>query len=229
MVIIIFLAFILICVAIDAIVQFSKKRRAKVVEERTVSTRIFSLSSLFIPRGFYFDKSHTWAFMEKNGVIKIGIDDFLLRIVSPLSGIKMKSAGEKIIKGEPALSIMQNGKQLTIKSPVSGTIIFQNKEVAYKSESKNLSISEEGWIYAIEPSNWEYESTLLFMADKYAHWLKNEFMRLKDFLSHTLQRGNIDLSPAIIQDGGELYDNVLENFGPEIWEEFQMKFIDSPA
>ncbi len=31
---------------------------------------------------------------------------------------------------------------------------------------------------------------------------------------------------AILQDGGELRDNILADQGPEVWEEFQRKFID---
>ncbi len=31
---------------------------------------------------------------------------------------------------------------------------------------------------------------------------------------------------VVLQDGGELKDNVLADLGPEVWEEFQTKFID---
>jgi hypothetical protein len=31
---------------------------------------------------------------------------------------------------------------------------------------------------------------------------------------------------AVLQDGGELIDNTLSNLGPEVWEEFQTRFID---
>ena len=29
-----------------------------------------------------------------------------------------------------------------------------------------------------------------------------------------------------MQDGGEIVDNLLENMGPDLWEEFQLGFID---
>ena len=37
-------------------------------------------NSLLVPKGIYFDKTHTWAFMEQNGIVKVGIDDFLQHI-----------------------------------------------------------------------------------------------------------------------------------------------------
>jgi hypothetical protein len=31
----------------------------------------------------------------------------------------------------------------------------------------------------------------------------------------------------VLQDGGELKDNVLSDLGPEVWEDFQTRFIDT--
>jgi hypothetical protein len=65
------------------------------------------------------------------------------------------------------------------------------------------------------------------MAENYKEWLKNEFSRLKDFFASIKLTNNAELTPIILQDGGELNDNILANFGPEIWEDFQTKFINT--
>jgi hypothetical protein len=90
----------------------------------------------------------------------------------------------------------------------------------------NRSPYDEGWIYRIEPTNWLRENQLLFMADKQRLFLKSEFSRLKDFLSETLKTGDEKYARLILQDGGELSDNTLSNLGPEVWDDFQTKFID---
>jgi hypothetical protein len=36
----------------------------------------------------------------------------------------------------------------------------------------------------------------------------------------------MDYAQVVLQDGGELKNNLLEEFGPEVWEDFQSKFID---
>ena len=79
-----------------------------------------------IPKGIYFDKTHTWAFLEENGVVRVGIDDFLQHITGKITRIKMKDPGKKVKKGDQILSIVQNGKQLNLYAPVSGTIVEQN-------------------------------------------------------------------------------------------------------
>ena len=210
----------------DALIQFGRQKKSIVPAFSKDTESVFNENSISAPKGLYFDKGHTWAFMEKNGVVKLGIDDFLLRTIGPLNKLLLKLPGEKIQKGEPALTLIQNGKQLTLNAPISGTVIFRNNQIVDNTSHINTSHLNQGWIYCIEPSNWQRESQFLFMADKYKEWLKNEFTRLKDFLAHTLQKSNPDIVPVILQDGGELKDNVLELLGPEVWEEFQSKFIN---
>ncbi|MFZ4399340.1 MAG: glycine cleavage system protein H [Bacteroidales bacterium] len=227
MVILIFIAFIVACFTVDAIVRYSRKNKSRISALVSDSLNVFNENSVTIPKGIYFDKSHTWAFMEKNGFVKIGIDDFFLHITGPLSRLIMKNQGDKIQKGEAILTIVQNGKQLIINAPISGTVKSRNIQLEADPSILNLSPYNDGWFYTIEPSDWLRDTQFLFMADKYKEWLKNEFARLKDFLAINIQTRNAEFVPVMLQDGGELKDNVLEDFGPEVWEEFQIKFINT--
>jgi glycine cleavage system H lipoate-binding protein len=151
----------------------------------------------------------------------------LIRVITgAITRIKMKNQGKKVKKGEQILSIIQNGKQLNLYSPVSGTIVEQNISLVTNSSALNSSPYTDGWIYKIEPANWIRESQLLFMADKHRQFIKKEFYRLKDFLTIALQADSEKYALVILQDGGELTDGVLSNMGPEVWEDFQTNFID---
>ena len=185
-----------------------------------------TLEGIETPGGLFFDKSHTWAFMEPNGIVRIGIDDFLQHVTGPLTRIKLKKPGEKVRKGEPVMTLIRNGKHLEIKSPVSGIIREENLLLLTDSALVNRSPYGKGWIYQIEPTNWIRETQLMLMSDKYREWIKSEFSRLKDFLANALKAYTPEPAAIVLQDGGELKDNVLSELGPEIWEEFQTQFID---
>ena len=210
----------------NAIARQRKRKKVAVKITGSVSHPVLDENSLIVPNGLYFDKTHTWAFLEQNGVVKVGIDDFLQHITGSITRIKMKNQGKKVKKGEQILSIIQNGKQLNLYSPVSGTIVEQNISLVTNSSALNSSPYTDGWIYKIEPANWIRESQLLFMADKHRQFIKKEFSRLKDFLTVALQADTEKYALVILQDGGELTDGVLSNMGPEVWEDFQTKFID---
>jgi glycine cleavage system H lipoate-binding protein len=165
--------------------------------------------------------------MEKDGMVTIGIDDFLQHITGLLTKVKMKSPGERIRRGEKILTINRNGKQLEIFSPITGTIKKQNSVLETDSAKLNTSPYTDGWVYSVEPINWLREIQLMFTADKYREWLRNEFSRLKDFFATTLKSNDAVYAHVVLQDGGELTDNVLADLGPEVWEEFQEKFINT--
>ena len=217
---------ILIGLIANSVARQRKRKKAAVKLSGSAVHPVLDENSLTIPKGIYFDKTHTWAFLEANGMVKIGIDDFLQHITGKITRIKMKSPGKKVKKGEQILSIIQNGKQLNLYSPVSGTIVEQNVALDTNSSSLNYSPYNDGWVYRIEPSNWSRESQLLFMADKQREFIKKEFSRLKDFLMTALRSDTENYAQVILQDGGEIRDGVLSEMGPEIWEDFQTNFID---
>jgi len=219
-------ALILAGLIISLTIRLLRKKKILVKSMDSVLQPVLDENSLIVPAGLYFDKTHTWAFMEQNGIVKVGIDDFMQHITGTITRIKMKNQGEKVKKGEPILSIIQNGKQLNLYSPITGTIRELNKVLDTNSSIINSSPYNEGWVYKIEPSNWTRENQLLFMADKQRQYIKSEFSRLKDFLAAALNADSLELMPLVLQDGGELRDGVLSNLGPEEWEDFQTKFID---
>lgn len=187
--------------------------------------KIINENSLEIPDGLFYDKTHTWVFMEKDGTVKMGIDDFLQHVTGDYTGLIMKDPGEKIIKNEPILTLVRKGKKLNIYSPISGKIKEYNEDlVAYPSLINNSPYSW-GWVYAIEPINWLREISFLKMADTYKIWLENEISRLKDFLARTINPENAVAGQFVYQEGGEIVDHVLENLGPKIWEDFQEEFL----
>ncbi len=190
------------------------------------SPTVFEENSVIAPKGLFFDKTHTWAFMEKDGSVKIGVDDFLQHITGPVTSVGMKPAGVKIKKGEQLLTIIQKGKHLTIYSPVSGTISSFNQTLLTNSALLNAAPYTEGWVYVIEPTNWLRETQFLLMSEKYMSWIKGEFSRVKDFIATAVKSGTPEFAFVTLQDGGTLKDSILEDLGPEVWEDFQTKFID---
>ncbi|HRZ77334.1 MAG TPA: hypothetical protein P5248_08210 [Bacteroidales bacterium] len=184
-------------------------------------------SSLASPEGLLYDKTHTWAFMEKDGKVSVGLDDFLQHVIGPVTRVMLKDPGESVRKGEVLFSVMQSGKQLHIYSPISGTIIRQNEQLRSHTSPLNDSPYAEGWVYAIEPSNWNMEVQLLQVADRYRRWISTEFSRVKDFFATRFVPESPEYAYVALQDGGTLRDGVLSEFGPQIWEDFQSEILDS--
>lgn len=207
------------------VIMLSSKKTVAELKQETVAG-ILDKKKVIVPGGILFDKSHTWSYMEKNGLVRVGAADFLQHITGKVSKIIPRNSGESIKRGEPMFTIVQDGKHLVLYSPVSGTIKNVNTSLTRDSSMINNSPYNDGWIYEVEPSKWMAEYRNFLMGDKYREWLSNEVTRLKEFLSFQFSNKHIpDLKP-LMQDGGEIADNILENMGPDVWEEFQLGFID---
>ena len=178
------------------------------------------------PAGLFFDRTHTWTFMEKSGNVRIGIDEFIQHVTGSVTRVLIKSPGDSIKKGEPLFTLVQQGKKLVINSPLSGKVLERNDELLENASLLNTDPYTDGWLYMVEPANWRSEVKSYFMGEPYGAWLKDEYARLKDFFAGLPGvKSSLKLLP-VMQDGGEIREGVLEDLGPAEWEEFQSRFIN---
>lgn len=222
--------FLIVGIAVLGFIVYAFARKARSSQTEKVKfqhlTKVLNENSIEIPAGLYFDKTYTWSFMEQDGTVRIGIDDFLQHVTGKFTRVQMKAPGEKIARNEPVLTLIQNGKQIIISAPISGTIKEINDNLVTDPAEINRSPYSLGWVYQIEPSNWLREIQFMRMAENYKSALRNEFARLKDFLAEAVTAKN-EMGQLVFQEGGELHDQVLSDLGPEVWEDFQKKFIDT--
>lgn len=218
---------LLIVVFFEVVVQSSKRKRLVSAKASLQQLRAFNIQSVKVPKGIYFDRTHTWAFREKEGMVRIGLDDFMQKVTGPFTRVLLKDEGEKVQKGEPIFTIIQEGKQLNICSPVSGVIKSFNADLLIDASLINSSPYDEGWVYVIEPGNWNREVEFLRVAEKYSEWLKSEFTRLKDFIAQAGAKNELEPATLVLQDGGDVVEHVLYQMKPEVWEDFQTNFLDN--
>ena len=200
------------------------------------SLRDFSLSQVpfvlnkiisRIPRGFHLDPTHSWAFLESSGLARVGIDDFLLHVTGPSTAKIIHKPGDSVKKGDVMSILEQKGKTLNVYSPISGRIKKRNRKLVINSKKLNDSPYDKGWLYTIEPDNWVRDSKRLILVAKAEEWLKNEFDRLKDFFVFSTRKYSLNPELVVLQEGGEIKDRVLQDLPKDIWQEFQIEFLDA--
>jgi len=187
---------------------------------------VLSASILKIPQGIFYSKNHTWAYLEKSGTAKVGLDDLLLHITGEVSIRQLKNPGESIKKGDLMARIDQHGKSLSIFSPISGEVLNSNPVLKENYELLNTDPYGEGWLLNIKPANWVNEIPACYLAEEATDWFKKELERYKDFLSVNLGKYAPETSLATLQDGGELIGNSLSDLPNEFWQDFQKEFLN---
>lgn len=186
-----------------------------------------SASILRIPHGLFYNKNHTWTHLEKSGAAMVGMDDFLQHLTGKVEFSSLKQPGEIIKKGDLLAEIDKNGKQLKVFSPISGEILSTNSTLYESPEMLNEDPYDKGWIYKIKPSNWIEETNSYLFAEEAEDWSSAELGRFKDFLMlESMRKFSSEPSMVMLQDGGELRDNILSELPDEVWKDFQVEFLD---
>lgn len=204
-------------------------RKVTVKKQMQKSLGALTADALRVPQGLFYSRLHTWAHLERTGIAKVGLDDFLMHLTGEVKVNRMKSSGDIIRKGDLLAEIEHKGNLLKIFSPISGEIKEANAELAESPELLNEDPYVKGWMYKIKPVSWVADTHTYFVAEDATAWSIQELERFKDFLSASLGKYSPQPSNVIMQDGGELRDQPLSDLPAEVWQDFQQDFLDKKS
>lgn len=186
-----------------------------------------SAGILRIPQGIFHSRFHTWTHLDESGVARVGLDDFLQHITGDVKFTRLKQPDEMINKGDLLTQIDQDGKCLKIYSPISGKILASNPALDEHPETFNEDPYRKGWIYKIKPVDWMNETNSYLLAEDATNWAVKEMSRFKDFLTGgPMRKYSSEPSMVLLQDGGELRENILSELPAEVWMNFQEQFLN---
>jgi len=217
----IIIAFLILLIPFWIVINNKKAIVSKMKEIGTLTLEI-----LKIPKGIFFNKNHTWTYLEKSGVAEIGVDDWLLHLVGDVRFNFIRNEGDIIKKGDLLTEIVHNGKMLKVYSPISGKILNTNQTANDNPEIVEKKPYTDGWIYKIEPSNWSAETSACLRGDEASGWFRNEVIRVKDVIAETVAKNTVGNSMTVLQEGGELRDHPLAEMPAGVWNDFQQQFLN---
>ena len=119
------------------------------------------------PQGLYYSKEHTWAKVEADGTVKVGITLHATERLKDIVLIRVEPVGARVRQMEP-LGIVESVKAVSeIISPVSGVVEEVNEDVINQPWLINYDPYGDGWIVRIKPTNLEKELKKLLRAEEY--------------------------------------------------------------
>lgn len=176
-----------------------------------------------IPDGIFFAKSHTWLNLFPSGSVRLGIDDFVGRILEKPEITLLKKPGEEVAKGDPLILIKEGGHSLTIRAPFAGTVVGLNEQLPLHPEWLKDRLFSDGWSYIMKPKDLKTVKTML-LGTETREWIKEEFQRLRDiFAGVSDTRAPI---PAFLQDGGPPIAAAMKHMDDRVWKEFERRFLE---
>ncbi len=184
---------------------------ATAVESRAASTAKNLVDWFRVPDGFHLHPGHAWASAQNAGSVAVGLDDFGHRLVGPISGVVAPAVGQTLRKGEPAFSLVADGKRFDLLSPVDGVVAEVNRRAASAPDQLHADPYGEGWIMKVVPRKLSENLRDLLSGEAASRFLEAAADRLMPQ----------QMQPAMVlaQDGGAPVHGIARELDPEHWDD----------
>lgn len=139
-------------------------------------------SGFDVARDHYYHYGHAWARVEYGGRVRIGIDDFALRLLGEQDEISLPKLGSKVGQNRTQAVIRRSGNEAEVLSPVDGTVVAVNHKVTDQTGVVNDAPYDDGWLMVVQPSSLRKNLKNLFFGDENIAWIDDEAGRLTNLL-----------------------------------------------
>jgi glycine cleavage system H lipoate-binding protein len=216
------LTFILFIVVDMLVLKAQKKKHPAFQGSSTIADlAVFTKEIFQAPLELFLSKGHTWAQKNEYGLIKVGIDEFILKALGKVALTKTAEAGQALKKGDILFEGTVNNKVLKFRSPIEGTVKFINPNILNKKIADPYG---DDWGLLLAANNFTEDKKTLFTGNELKSFLNKEFSRLKDFLhAHTLRP---ELAGATMLDGGNVVEGAVSSITEKGIEEFEKDFLN---
>ena len=201
-------------VAVD---YFLQSRRSKAVE---VTARPPEPEPQFLPinivggfklaPGASYHVGHTWAAKETQNIVRVGLDDFAVRLLGNFDHLELPARGRWMRQGEKGWTVARGNHRFEMLSPIEGEVVDVNQEVLNDPSVIHKDPYGVGWLVAVNSPAADSNLKNLLRGRLAQQWLEDSWEAF---------RGHVSPSTGVhLQDGGHAIPDLLSVLPEESWE-----------
>jgi glycine cleavage system H lipoate-binding protein len=170
-----------------------------------------------VPMGYYFHDGHTWARIESGGYVRIGMDDFALKLLGRADAYDLPLMGKELDKDKAGWGLKREDNLADVLSPVDGVIVEVNSNVREKPAIANDVPYEDGWVFLVKTPDIKKAMKQLMTDTEGLDWTGSEVGRLETMVE--------EVAGPLAADGGFLAEDIYGNV-PELgWGNLTRAFL----
>ncbi len=175
-------------------------------------------SGFNVAREYYYHHGHTWARIEYGGRIRVGIDDFALRMLGPQDEIRLPKLGVTLQQNRPHATLRRDHHEADTLSPVDGKVLAVNSKVTTQAKVANQSPYADGWLMVLQPTNLRKNLKNLLFGTESLAWMEDESARLTALLGE-------ETGYRMAATGGEAIDDIFGTVPDIGWDRLVREFL----
>ena len=184
---------------------------------KTLPPNMQQVKGFAVPTDYYFHNGHTWARIESGGNIRIGLDDFALKLLGKADAFELPLMGKELDQGKVGWGLKRKNNLADVLSPVNGVIVEVNSQVREMPDTANREPYGEGWLFVVRNPNIKGAvKPLLTDADSIA-WIGQEVETLVNMVE--------EAAGPLAADGGFFQEDIFGNVKELGWNSLTKTFL----
>ncbi|HID26514.1 MAG TPA: glycine cleavage system protein GcvH [Methanosarcinales archaeon] len=123
-----------------------------------------------LPDELYYTEDHTWARVEDDGTVTVGMDHFGATSVGEIEFIDLPMVDDEFEVGD-AFGSVESAKWVGgLMMPVTGRVIEVNEEVEDDPEIMAEDPYGDGWLIKVDPDDLDNDLKKLYHGDSVKDW-----------------------------------------------------------
>ena len=184
---------------------------------KSVPSESRNIKGFDLPVNHYFHNGHTWARIESGGFIRIGLDDFALKVLGQADAFDLPLMGKALDQGAVGWGLKRRENTADVLSPVSGVIVEVNSKVRENPQLANREPYGDGWLFTVRTP--DIKGTMRnLMADAASYdWMGEEITTLENMIE--------EVAGPLAADGGYLQEDIFGNLPDLKWNNLTKTFL----
>ena len=170
-----------------------------------------------VPMGHYFHNGHTWTRIESGGYVRVGMDDFALKLLGKADVLDLPLMGKELDHERIGWGIKRRDNLADVLSPVDGVIVEVNSKVRENPGLANSEPYDGGWLFMVRTPDIKQSAKRLMADADSLEWMKDEVNRLEGMIEA--------VAGPLAADGGYLTDDIYGNLPSLGWDNLTKNFL----
>lgn len=178
---------------------------------------VLDVKGFKLPHGYYLHRGHTWVKIEEGSTVRIGLDDFALRLLGPLDRVEAPLMGKQVEQDRDDILLSRSSNTARVQSPISGVVTDINPELREKGNLANQDPYTRGWVMRLHSDNLRRDLKNLMIGEQAGEYLDDEIDRLYRVIEEE--------AGPLAADGGYLGDDIFGNLPKTSWQKLTRLFL----
>jgi glycine cleavage system H lipoate-binding protein len=170
-----------------------------------------------VPVGSYIHNGHTWVRIESGGYIRVGMDDFAMKLVGRPDAFELPLMGKELFQGKAGWGLKREVNAADVLSPVDGVIVEVNAQIRERPELANREPYGTGWLFVIQNSDIKRGVASLMDDTTSTPWIAQEVHKLEGMIE--------GVAGFLAADGGYITDDIFGSLPGLGWKNLTRTFL----